>query len=167
MRITRVARTIAGRALAGGMAMLASASASHGQSARRVQVEARVDGIFAAFDAVHAGLGANVPVGNYVRLGALGAVGASFANGRSRSSQRADVAARFVVDPLRQMRWSPYGGGGLTLRHEHDAGWRGYILFVLGMDGPTMGAVDPAFELGLGGGTRIGIIVRRARRDRR
>jgi hypothetical protein len=133
-----------------------------------VQLEARADGIFAATDAIHAGLGANVRMGTYLRVGALGALGAAFDGEGSHPSARVDATARFLLDPLRQSRWGPYGGGGASLRHESDAGWRGYLLIFLGIDGPTIGGrVDPALEVGLGGGTRVGLVLRGPRSGRR
>jgi hypothetical protein len=134
----------------------------------RLQLEGRVDGIFAATDAIQTGIGVNVAAGNYVRLGAVGAFGESFEGRRSRASGRVDAAARFLLDPVRQARWGPYGGGGVSLRDEQSSGWRGYVLIFLGVDGPTIGGhVDPALEVGLGGGTRIGVVLRAARNGRR
>jgi len=38
---------------------------------------------------------------------------------------------------------------------------------VLGIEGPSLGSVVPAIEVGLGGGTRVGAVVRRALPGRR
>ena len=163
-RTVRRIAVIAGAAIA----TLATGGAPLRAQMSRVQLEARVAGILATTDALHAGLGANVRMGTYLRAGALGAFGTSFDPDGSHASARVDAAARFLLDPLRQVRWGPYGGGGLSLRHESASGWRGYLLIFLGVDGPTIGGrVDPALEVGLGGGTRVGVVLRGARRGGR
>jgi hypothetical protein len=119
--------------------------------------------------AVHAGLGMSVPAGLYVRAGLV--LGAGI--GPHGLDARTDLIGRFTFDPLRQSRWSPYGGGGLSARFNStaDGGAKGYLLFFLGVEGPvpfgrTEGWV-PAFEVGLGGGARFGVIVRRGVHARR
>jgi len=88
--------------------------------------------------------------------------------------------ARFHFDPFRQSRWAPYGGGGISGRFDRGArccrlndgpetgeSARAYLLLLLGLDGPVYGGATPSFELGLGGGARIGVIFRRATAERR
>jgi hypothetical protein len=77
------------------------------------------------------------------------------------------------MDPFRQSRWAPYAGAGLSGRYrsERDGGPRAYLLVFLGVEGPlALGALEgwvPAFELGLGGGARVGVILRRGINARR
>jgi hypothetical protein len=148
-----------------------SAPASGGAQAvqQRLQTEGRIDAIVSEQSAVHAGLGMSVPAGLYVRAGlVLGAgIGGYGFDGRT------DLIGRFTFDPLRQSRWAPYGGGGLSARFNStaDGGAKGYLLFFLGVEGPvpfgrTRGWV-PAFEMGLGGGARFGVIIRRGVHARR
>jgi hypothetical protein len=133
------------------------------------QSELRVDGIFARSSGVEAAYGFTVPAGLYVRSGLVAGIGA----GRHGVEGRTDFIARFSLDPFRQSRWAPYGGAGLSGRYRSqlDGGSRGYLLVFLGVEGPlplgeTSGWV-PAVEVGLAGGARLGIILRRGVNARR
>ena len=134
-----------------------------------LQIEGRVDGIFARTPVVEAGLGLSVPAGLYVRTGLVGGIGA----GSHGVEGRTDFIARFSLDPFRQSRWAPYAGGGISGRYRsaEDGGSHAYLLIYLGLEGAlpvgrTSGWV-PAFELGLGGGARVGVILRRGINGRR
>ena len=95
-------------------------------------------------------------------------------------SARADLMARFLLDPFREARWGPYAGAGLSVRAEEErhvgdgdvakerVRSRGFLLLALGVEGPELGnGVMPALELGFGGGTRLGLVLRQARPGRR
>jgi len=134
-----------------------------------LQTEARLDAIVAHTAGVEAGLGLTVPAGIYVRSGLVAGLGA----GRHRVEGRTDLISRFSLDPFRQSRWAPYGGGGISGRYrsKRDGSSRAYLLIFLGVEGPlslgrTSGIV-PAFELGLGGGARVGVVLRRGINARR
>jgi len=71
------------------------------------------------------------------------------------------------VDPLREFRWAPYGSGGLGAIYDGDEHWRGVLIGALGIEGPAVGRMMPAFEVGFGGGARFGVVVRRAMPGRR
>lgn len=138
-------------------------------SEQPVQTEWRVDGIFARTSGVEAGLGVSVPTGIYIRNGLVGGIGV----GRHGVEGRTDLVSRFSLDPFRQSRWSLYGGGGISGRYRtrDDGGTHAYLLILLGLEGPlpfgrTSGWA-PAFEVGLGGGARVGVIVRRGINARR
>jgi len=128
-----------------------------------VDAEVRLDGIIARVSAVQLGVGATAVAGNYVRIGMDGGLGFS----RHGLSGRIDGFARFHFDPFRQSRWAPYGGGGVSGRFDKGEKARAYLLVFLGIDGPVSGSVTPSFELGLGGGGRVGVILRQARKERR
>ena len=136
---------------------------------QKLQSEVRVDGIFARTSGVEAGYGFTVPAGIYVRSGLVAGIGA----GRHGVEGRTDLISRFSFDPFRQSRWAPYAGAGLSGRYRSklDGDSRAYILVFLGVEGPlplgeTSGWV-PALELGLGGGARVGVVLRRGVNARR
>ncbi len=133
------------------------------------QSEVRIDGFFARTSAVEAGYGVSMPAGIYVRNGLVAGLGV----GRHGLEARTDLITRFSLDPFRQSRWAPYGGGGVSGRYRptEDGGSRAYLLILLGIEGPlpagrAAGWV-PAFEVGLGGGARVGFIFRRGVTGRR
>ncbi|HEU4748594.1 MAG TPA: hypothetical protein VFS56_08850 [Gemmatimonadaceae bacterium] len=137
--------------------------------AQRFQTEGRIDGIFSENTAAHAGIGLSFPAGLYVRTGVVAGAGV----GRHGVDARTDLIGRFSFDPLRQSRWAPYGGAGVSVRFNSTAegGAKEYLLFFLGVEGPLplgrpAGWV-PAFEVGLGGGTRVGAVIRKGVRGRR
>ncbi len=129
---------------------------------QKTDVEGRIDAIVTARRAIQAGIGVTTPVGTYVRLGIVGAAGA----GGGRSA-RIDGFARFHLDPVRQSRWAPYGGAGLTGRFDQAARTKAYLLVFAGIDGPIQNGLTTSVEAGLGGGARVGIILRRAVAERR
>jgi hypothetical protein len=157
-----------------GWAVLAAASlsttASSAQAVRQpFQNEFRLDAVLARSGALHAGYGVSFPAGIYVRSGVVAGLGIA----RHGLDGRADLISRFSLDPFRQSRWSPYAGGGLSgrFRSKIDGGAKAYLLVFLGLEGAlpfgqSTGLV-PAFELGLGGGTRLGVILRRGIAARR
>lgn len=128
------------------------------QGAPRLQPEARLDGFTGAPRAVHAGLGATAPLGTYVRFGVVAGVG----TGAGGVSGRADLLARFTLDPFRERRWAPYAVGGISSRSGGDGDTRNALVLLAGLEGPYRRGVAPALELGFGGGFRAGVILRRA-----
>jgi hypothetical protein len=150
--------------------VMALPSISRGQMPQQaLQMEARLDAIIAHTTGVEGGLGLTIPAGIYVRSGFVAGVGA----GRHGVEGRTDLISRFSLDPFRQSRWAPYGGGGVSGRYRSklDGGSRAYLLIFVGVEGPlqfgrTSGFV-PAFELGLGGGARVAVILRRGINARR
>ncbi|HJP87133.1 MAG TPA: hypothetical protein VJ852_14175 [Gemmatimonadaceae bacterium] len=152
------------------VALAAAGTAASAQvEQQRVQTEWRLDGLFARSSGVEAGVGVSVPTGIYVRNGLVGAVGA----GRHGIEGRTDLLSRFSLDPFRQSRWALYGGGGISGRYRsrEDGGSHAYLMLFLGVEGPlpvgrTSGWM-PAFEVGLGGGARVGVILRRGINARR
>lgn len=126
--------------------------------AQSQSIEGRIDAIAAGPAAIHAGAGFTVPMGTYVRSGMDAGIGSS----RNGISGRVDGFARFHLDPLRQHKWAPYGGGGLTARFDDNRSTRYYLLVFLGIDGPAARGLSTSFEAGLGGGGRFGVIVRQA-----
>ena len=150
-------------------AILCATSVRAQNPPQAIQSELRLDGLFARSSAVEGGFGVTIPAGIYVRNGLIAGLGA----GRHGLEGRTDLVTRFSFDPFRESRWAPYGGAGLSGRYRPaaDGGSRGYLLIFLGIEGPlAAGSASgwvPAFEIGLGGGARIGFILRRGITGRR
>ena len=162
---TRILTTISWISALGGFPLWTSAQVPQ----QPLQAEGRIDGIFAHTSGVEAGVGVSIPTGIYVRTGWVAAAGV----GEHGAEGRTDLLSRFSLDPFRQSRWSLYGGGGISGRYRtsEDGGSRAYLLLFIGLEGPlplgeTAGWV-PAIELGLGGGARVGLILRRGINARR
>jgi hypothetical protein len=136
----------------------------------RPRAEVRVDYLRPNPDAVHAGVGLNVPAGTYLRVSLVGAGGASWQEGRTAGSARADVIGRFMFDPFRERRWGLSAGGGLSVRYDEGRSthrWRPLLALVVDLEGPRKGSIVPALQVGLGGGARLGLIIRGADPSRR
>lgn len=150
-------------------------------STSRLQLALAADVVRAESTALHLGVGASVIVGRYVRLGALVAGGPRLDGDRDGARPldvRADAFVRFVVDPYVERRWAPYGAAGASVRRTPERRAplaigpanervRPYLLLALGVEGPPTRGWLPAAELGVGGGTRLGVVLRRARADGR
>lgn len=152
-----------------GAVTVGSAPARAQNAPQPFQSELRIDGLFARSSAVQAGYGLSIPAGIYVRNGLVAGLG----GGRHGLEGRTDFLTRFSFDPFRQSRWAPYGGGGLSGRYRPtaDGGSKAYLLIFLGIEGPLPAGKAagwvPAFEVGLGGGARVGFILRRGITGRR
>ena len=142
---------------------LTTGSAQTARRNRSPSVEGRADAIIASFIAVHLGIGVTAPVGTYLRSGLVAGVGAS----DEGISGRIDFLNRFHLDPFRESRWAPYAGGGVSMRFDDNRRDRLYLLLLVGVDGPVSRGLATSFEAGLGGGGRIGVIIRRGRAGRR
>jgi hypothetical protein len=166
MRLRR--RIIGAGALAA--TSLAAPAMAHAQApAQAVQAEYRLDALVARSTGVEGAFGLTIPAGLYVRSGLV----AGFGAGAHGAEGRTDLVARFSLDPFRQFRWAPYAGAGVSGRYRtrRDGGSDAYLLIFLGLEGPlrigrTSGIV-PAFEVGLGGGARFAVVLRRGVNGRR
>ena len=125
---------------------------------RAQSVEARLDGFAANPAAIQAGAGLMFVTGTYLRSGIAAGIGAS----QHGFSGRVDFVNRFHLDPFGEHRWAPYGGGGLTTRLDANRKTRFYLLVLAGLDGPARNGIITSVEAGLGGGGRVGVIIRRA-----
>lgn len=141
---------------------------ARGAGAQRVrepllQPAGRVDVFMARVTAVQAGVEGSAIAGRYLRLGAVGAAGSSWRAGASGVSARAELVGRFIVDPDFTARWAPYAAAGIGVRYDRIADWRGVLITLIGVEGPDWSGVVPFIEAGYGGGTRIGIGLRKRR----
>ncbi|HET8771492.1 MAG TPA: hypothetical protein VFM71_10970 [Gemmatimonadaceae bacterium] len=148
-----------------------SAGAQQARTSLMPQWEARADATIApaagAHLAGHAGVGVNVRLGPYARLGtalALGVIDSPDEDAGPESSARVDVVGRFLLDPFAERRTGLYGGAGFTARADGAGAWKGNLLIVFGFEGPAEGRIVPALEVALGGGARIGLVWRGKRR---
>jgi hypothetical protein len=132
-----------------------------------VQFEMRADLLAGPPAGAQAGVGANVTAGTYIRIGADVAAGASSRDGGGVASGRVDLVSRYLLDPFRESRLGPYVGGGFTAQWDRRANWRGDLLLLIGVEGPVHAGWRTAVELGLGGGARLGVVLRRARSNGR
>ncbi len=158
---------------AGGIASVVLALAITGgvlqaQDRPPVRPEVRVDATSARVNRLELSGGAAMPIGSYVRLAFL--AGAGIARGNERNgvapqdqpAARADVIARFQLDPFHQSARGLYGGGGVSYLASKGERGRLYLSLVAGVELRNRGHVAPAFEVGLGGGVRVGFALRRA-----
>ena len=128
-----------------------------------MSIEGRVDLIAAKKSAAQAGIGIVRYAGTYLRTGIVAGLGTT----KDGLSSRADGFALFHLDPFRQSRWSPYGGAGLSGRFDEGSRPKAYLLVFAGVDGPVRNGLTTSFEAGLGGGARLGVIIRQAVAERR
>jgi len=78
-----------------------------------------------------------------------------------KSQMRYESQVRFYMGPFAEEGWALSFSGGFGF-HEH-----GYTLLGVDMEGPRTGKVRPAFQVLLGGGTRLALVVRGAGPKRR
>lgn len=128
--------------------------------------EIRADGIVGRGSALQLGAGPVVPVGYYVRIGIIGAAGVVRRGGATLADERIDVTARYLLDPFRETRDALSLGGGVSLVSE-ERHVRPYLVLVADLEGRRHDAWTPALQLGLGGGARVGVVLRRSRAQAR
>jgi hypothetical protein len=160
--------------LTGVLLMIAVGSGvSHAQRSQprvqtaRVQPTLRADLILDRDVGAQLAGGMSVAAAHNVRLALdAGAGGVSRASGW-QATGRFDALARWLSDPFRQSRWAISGGGGVGLRVAQHASPRAVAVLFAGLDAPARGTWVPGIELGLGGGVRIGMTLRRVTAQRR
>ena len=80
----------------------------------KTSAEYRADMIIGDGTAAQFGAGAQIPLGYYIRLGLIGAAGVTWRDGVSVGGGRVDVIGRYLLDPFREVAWTPSIGGGLA-----------------------------------------------------
>lgn len=149
------------------LSLVLCASSLPAQTRQGPLPEARLDVIEADATAIHAGVGLGFPIGVYVRPAILLAAGPATNGDVWRTSVRMDAVARFLLDPLRESSLGLYGAGGVSALHDPWGHWRGVITLALGLELPARAGGVWAVEVGLGGGVRLGVALRRLRPGRR
>ena len=140
-----------------------SALRAQGGGGPPVYGEYRADAIVGRGTAAQAGGGVSVPLGVYVRLAADASGGATWRDGVTRASGRVDAIGRFLLDPFREVPVALSLGGGVSVPYvEKESPVRPYLVVVVDIEGRARGRLTPALQLGLGGGTRIGLVLRRS-----
>jgi hypothetical protein len=132
-----------------------------------IRAEWRADLFLASVDAAHAGIGSSTDLGAYARLDATLGVGAAWIGSEAVASGRADLGVRFLLDPYHQERWGVYGGAGVSTRYEDGPGARVLLTLFAGAELPGDRPWRPAVEAGIGGGVRVGLVLRPRRQSRR
>jgi hypothetical protein len=145
------------------MSILVAAARLDAQLPRpRPYPEFRADALFGGGTTAQAGAGVAIPLGVYVRLGVDGAAGAMWDHDRTRATERVDAVARFLLDPFREVPVGLSMGGGASLRYVDGDRVRPYLVAVIDVEGRRRGAFTPAVQVGLGGGTRVSLLLRRS-----
>jgi hypothetical protein len=131
-------------------------------------IEYRADVIDGRATSAEGGIGFTIPMGTYVRVAAIQGVGATWIAGEAALAGRTDLTARFLLDPLRQMPVALSVGGGVSVPYERGGSRvRPYLTAVVDVEGRRRGRFTPALQLGLGGGTRVGVVLRTSALSRR
>lgn len=125
--------------------------------------ELRVDGMVGRGSTIQAGAGEELPLGYYVRLGLIGAAGVTRRDGVTTHGERVDLVARYLLDPFRETPDALSLGGGMSFVAEPGKRLRPYLVVVADIEGRRRGSWSPALQIGLGGGARIGVVLRRSR----
>jgi hypothetical protein len=155
-------RAVKARAVAAAV-LLASGTASAQQAPPRGYAEYRADAIIARGTAAQLGAGVILPLGVYVRLGVDAAAGATWRHGQTVGGGRVDAIARFLLDPFRESRLGFSVGGGVSAPiGSGEPSQPPYLTVVLDLEGRRHRGVTPALQVGLGGGTRIGVVLRQS-----
>lgn len=112
-------------------------------------------------------LGVAVPAQYNVRVALDVGAGGVRRDATWRATGRVDVLARWLSDPFRQSRWGINAGGGVGIRFEDAREARVVAIVTVGVEGTSDGRWVPGVEVGLGGGVRVGVTMRRAPARRR
>ncbi|HTE47107.1 MAG TPA: hypothetical protein VK636_17800 [Gemmatimonadaceae bacterium] len=140
---------------------LGLASVARAQQRPPLYAEYRADAIVGRGTTAQAGVGAVIPFGVYTRLGIDGAAGTTWHDGAARGSGRVDAIARFLLDPFREAPIGVSFGGGVSVPYTSgDLHVRPYVTAVVDIEGRMKGPMSPAVQIGLGGGARIGVVLR-------
>jgi len=124
--------------------------------------ELRVDAISGRGTALQGGAGVTIPAGIYVRVAIDGAAGTTWRDGGAHASGRGDVLARFTLDPFREVPLGLSLGGGVSVPMAEGDRTRPYATVVVDVEGRRRGNWTPAVQVGLGGGVRVGVAIRRS-----
>jgi hypothetical protein len=127
-----------------------------------IQADVRTDLIAARATTLEVAGGAAWSANDQLRLGGDIGVGGVTTHGRRwRLGARLDAAVQLHLDDDSKPRWGPYLVGGISYQVDARARGATYVLVALGVHAPVAGPIVPAVEVGLGGGFRMGVVLRR------
>lgn len=145
------------------LAVFGTSALAAQQQPSRPYAEYRADAIIARGTAAQLGGGIVLPVGVYVRFGIDAAAGATRRYGETFGSGRVDAVARFLLDPFRESRVGVSIGGGVSAPiGSAEPSQPPYLTAVIDVEWPRRRALTPALQVGVGGGMRIGVILRQS-----
>ncbi|HEY5218265.1 MAG TPA: hypothetical protein VIJ16_00590 [Gemmatimonadaceae bacterium] len=149
------------RTCAYALAILATTGA--GLSAQRIAptTEFRADALGAAPYSLQLGAGVNLGAGYYQRVELDAGAGAARRAGALVGTGRVDALMRLLLDPFGQRRWALSLAGGVSARYEAGDKVRPYLAAAVDLEGPLRRGVRMAYQLGVGGGLRFGVVLRR------
>ncbi len=128
----------------------------------RLRPALRVDALIDRDPGAQFALGLAIATAYNVRLEVDAGVGGVSRSAGWVSAGRLDLLARWLCDPFRQSRWGLSAGAGIGQRLESDRTPSTVAIVTLGVEGPSDGRWVPGVEIGLGGGFRAGVTLRRA-----
>ena len=131
------------------------------QSESVVRSEVRTDAIFARVNLVHAGLGVAFRTAYNVRAHVAAGGGVAIKDGAREASVRGDATLRLLLDPFGESRAGLSVGGGVGVLYDGFEKTRPVGILVLGLEGPPRQPIVWALEVALGGGARIGLVLRK------
>ena len=140
--------------------LLAISLAHAQQEPLRPYPEVRADAVVGRPNSALLGAGLQVPLGYYARFGLDASGGIARSNAESLGIARADAIVRFLLDPFRETKLALSAGAGVSVRYlEHD-GVRPYLALLLDLEAKRAAGITPALQVGLGGGLRLGMVLR-------
>lgn len=133
------------------------------------QPELRADVLAARATSWQLGAGLFWPVGRSVQLGGVlagGVTEGAAGDDERAASGRAEFVTRFVLDGVGEARWRPYGAAGAGVLLVRGSRGVARVHVAAGLEMPPLGRWRPAAEVGLGGGVRIALALRRTAHSR-
>ncbi|MDE3126708.1 MAG: hypothetical protein KGL38_01815 [Gemmatimonadota bacterium] len=147
-------------ALAAGLAVALAPRAAPAQAIPPTP-EVRADLLGPGPGALELGAGVNLGAGYYQRVELDAAGGARGGAGALVGTGRLDALMRLLLDPFGQRRWGLSLAGGVSVRYDAGGKVRPYLAGALDFEGPTRHGVRVAYQVGFGGGVRLGVVIRR------
>ena len=168
-RLSEVRRGYALVALAAGLTL--SAAPLHAQQLVPLVPELRADLISGRQTLLQVAAGAQVPAGTYARVSVDAGIGPRLSPHDSAGalSGRIDLIARFLLDPGAASRYGLSVGGGLGVLFRPAERGTPVVIVAAELEGPRRkdGGWVPALQVGLGGGARVGLVLRPRKQGQR